>query len=158
MKPGFVGMRLVDSGADLTQLLQDLPASHRQYFLCWAHETQWVPRAAGGAAILPGNFPSPTGEMFTPDYEVRWQASGSGYEVLLLDAGDQPPIRSQFQPLPFDWQVSDPLPTHLLGKGEAQDVRYPKDLAYPTELKLEQRYFHHKQSGTVHFIAHTLQK
>jgi len=33
---------------------------------------------------LPQEFPSPEGQMFNADWELRWKQQGKGYEVLLL--------------------------------------------------------------------------
>jgi hypothetical protein len=153
MSRGFVGTQTLDSSAALVELLQDLqkslPAHQYSYFLRWVHRVAWAETAPSVTTL------SPEGEMLTPDYELRWQASGQGYEVLLLAAG-KPPTTQKFTPMALEWQVSDPLPALLLPTADAQDARYPQNLTYPSKLQLEQRYFQHRSTGTVHFVARTL--
>jgi hypothetical protein len=152
----FVGTRSIETSEQLKSLLQDLPAPSRCYFLRWVH------KVSGFSDSLPEDFPSPKGEMLTPDFEVRWQQTRQGYDLLLL-AHLEPALNHGFQAFNKDWITSEPLSVHLSPKGKSQDTeekrqdtRFPKPLVYPDNLKLEQRYFQDKQTGTVHFVALTL--
>ena len=154
----FVGTLSVKTSDQLKSLLQDLPATSRCYFLRWVHQV------SGFSYSLPEGFPSPRGEMLTPDFEVRWQQTPQGYDLLLL-AQDESLSEHGFQALNKNssWTTSEPLPVHLSPKGKPhdtaekrQDTRFPKPLIYPDGLKLHQRYFQDKHTETVHFVALTL--
>lgn len=155
MSSAFVGTRSVETPDQLKSLLQDLPATSRCYFLRWVH------KVSGFSYSLPEEFPSPRGEMLTPDFEVRWQRTRQGYDLLLL-AHHEPTSEHGFQALntDFAWITSEPLSAHLSPKGKPQetaerrqDTRFPQPLIYPDDLKLQQRYFCNKSTGTVHFVA-----
>ena len=177
LTPAFVGTRRVESAEALKNLLENsLQAPSRYYFLRWPH------RVSGFVDRLPETFPSPSGELFTPEFEVRWQQKGTAYELLLLHTGAEDLAAEQaahwgFNPLQNGWQVSAPLAAHLHPKGphirpkslgqsekpgphqqdaERQDTKFPKPFQYPTGLKLQQRYFHDRHTQTVHFVALTL--
>jgi hypothetical protein len=150
MSQAFVGTRSVESGQALKDLLEQCPAPNRQYFLRWVHQAKW-------AEVLPPEFPSPEGELMTPEFELRWKQAGQGYDLLLLAASDSPQLTEAFEPLArFRWLASAPLGAHLLGQGAEQDLRFPQAIRYPASLKLQQRYFQDQQTGTVHFVARTL--
>lgn len=151
----FVGTRSVETPDQLKSLLQGLPAQSRCYFLRWVH------KVSGFSDSLPAEFPSPKGEMLTPDFEVRWQQNRQGYDLLLL-AHHELATAHGFQALNknFSWVTSEPLAVHLSPKGKPQDTaekrqdtRFPKPLVYPDDLKLQQWYFQDKHTGTVHFVA-----
>ena len=154
----FVGTRSVETSDQLKSLLQDLPAQSRCYFLRWVH------KVSGFSYSLPAEFPSSKGEMLTPDFEVRWQQTRQGYDLLVL-AHHKPMSEYGFQALnkDFAWITLEPLSVHLSPKGKPQDTaekrqntRFPQPLIYPDDLKLQQRYFQDKHTGTVHFVALTL--
>jgi hypothetical protein len=152
MSSAFVGTRLVTSGDELKQSLETLPAQSRYYFLRWVH------KVSGFCNSLPADFPSPKGEMLTPDFEVRWQQTPQGYDLLLLSL-QEPKGAHHFQALGQDWVVSAPLSVHLSPKDtpeERQNTRYPKPIIYPDKFKLHQRYFQNQHTGTVHFVSLTL--
>ncbi|WP_448600115.1 hypothetical protein [Thermoleptolyngbya sp.] len=155
MSTAFVGTRSLETAEQLKSLLQELPARSRCYFLRWVH------KVSGFNDSLPVDFPSPKGEMVTPDFEVRWQQTQHGYDLLLL-AQHQPTSEYGFQALNKDycWVTSEPLPVHLSPNGtlqeteeKRQDTRFPRPLIYPAGLKLQQRYFQNKHTGTIHFVA-----
>ncbi|MCU0527836.1 MAG: hypothetical protein MUF72_23830 [Elainella sp. Prado103] len=148
MSAAFVGTRSI-AADQLQSFLQESPASSRYYFLRWLH------RVSGFINRLPETFPSPEGEMLTPDFEMRWRQTSTGYDLLLL-AHQAPEWEHGFQPLQQDWIVSEPLKVHPLPKADKQDTRFPNAIDYPSGLKLQQRYFQNKQTETVHFISLTL--
>lgn len=151
LTPAFVGTRSVASGDELKQLLVDLPASSRCYFLRWVH------KVSGFLYDLPVEFPSPEGEMMTPNFEVRWKRQRDGYEVLLL-AQNIEAATWGFEKVVKSWGASEVLPTHWHSSGDTPDMRFPKTFIYPKNLKLKQRYFHDRETGTVHFVALTLEE
>jgi hypothetical protein len=156
MSSAFVGTRSVISSDDLKQVLETLPARSRCYFLRWVH------KVSGFEYEIPADFPSPEGEMLTPEFEVRWKQTPQGYDLLLLAHHGSTPDQT-FQALGSSWIASDPLKLHLAPKGtlqssekDRQDTRFPNPFIYPDELELQQRYFQNQQTGTVHFVALTL--
>jgi hypothetical protein len=155
MSQAFVGTRSASSGEELEQVLLGFPAQSRCYFLRWVH------KISGFVEELPKNFPSPEGEMLTPEFEVRWKPARHGYELLLLHSG-QPAESWGFTPIEGDWVASEPLRTHLHAKGELQgpaearqDTRFPNPFIYPSGLELQQRYFQKTHTGTIHFVGLT---
>ncbi len=151
MSRAFVGTRRIDSDVALESLLAHCPAKSRYYFLRWVHQVRWVTEP------LPADFPSPEGEMITPEFEIRWKKARQGYDVLLLAIGEPSQMPTAFEPLPsLSWVTSEPLAVHLLGQGTEQDVRFPQNLTYPANLNLQQRYFQDQNTGTIHFVARTL--
>jgi hypothetical protein len=159
MSQAFVGIRSVMSGDELKQALGSLPAQSRCYFLRWVH------RVSGFVDAIPADFPSPEGEMLTPQFEVRWKQTKQGYELLLLHDGAVPDLAWGFEAVGKDWITSAPLPTHLHPKGNRQeseanqqDTRFPKPFIYPDDLTIKQRYFQNQDTGTIHFVALTLAK
>ena len=153
MNQAFVGKRSIASSDELKKLLETFPASSCYYFLRWVH------KVSGFVDQIPPEFPSPEGEMLTPEFEVRWKQTRQGYEVLLLHSSEPDPVWG-FKPIGKDWITSKPLDTHLHPKGfqgaDGQDTRYPKPFIYPAHLRLKQRYFQNQHTGTVHFVALTL--
>ncbi|MEB3294195.1 MAG: hypothetical protein VKJ24_13640 [Synechococcales bacterium] len=154
MNPAFVGTKSIDA-ASLKEFLQSLTAPSRYYFLRWVHRVS-------GFEAEPKEFPSPEGTMHTPNFEVRWQQTKQGYDLLLLCV-DKVDEAWGFQAIAADWVTSEPLDAHLHPKGalqakadDRQDTRFPKPFIYPDRLKLQQRYFQNQQTGTVHFVALTL--
>jgi hypothetical protein len=147
MSQAFVGTKSIDA-ASLKQFLQNLTAPSRYYFLRWVHQV------SGFVEQLPETI-SPEGAMHTPDFEVRWQQTKQGYELLILCAGEVDEAWG-FQAIASDWITSDPLAAHLHPKGSLQDTRFPTLFIYPDLLKLQQRYFQNQQTGAVHFVALTL--
>lgn len=152
MNQAFVGKRSIGSSNELKKLLETLPAPSRCYFLRWVH------KISGLVEQIPNDL-SPEGEMFTPDFELRWKQTRQGYEVLLLHSSEPDP-NWKFKSVGKDWITSEPLDTHLHPNGlqdaDRQDTRYPKQFVYPNHLRLKQRYFQNQQTGTVHFVSLTL--
>jgi hypothetical protein len=152
MSAAFVGTRAIASSTELEQFLQNMSASSRYYFLRWAHKVS-------GFVRHPDDFSSPEGQMLTPEFEVRWQQTRQGYDLLLLHTRE-PNAAWGFQPVGQNWVISGSLTTHLHPKGKPQeeaekrqDTRFPKAFIYPDGLRLQQQYFQNSETGTVHFIA-----
>jgi hypothetical protein len=156
MSKAFVGKRSLTSSDELKKLLETLPSTSRCYFLRWIH------KVSGFVDQIPNDFPSPEGEMLTPEFEVRWKQTRQGYEMLLLQSGEPDPDW-KFETIGKDWISSNPLAVYLHPNGkledsDRQDTRYPKLFIYPNDLNLQQRYFQNQHTGTIHFVALTLAK
>lgn len=135
----FVGVATVDTAAHLKSLIDDVVKGDRCYFLRWPH------KVSGLCETLPKDFPSPEGQVFTRDRELRWKPQGKGYSVLLLSKTDEV---EGFEPVGSDWETCDrPAQTY-----PPTETRFPQGLA-DRGINIEQRYFRDKQTATVHFVA-----
>ncbi|AFY43430.1 hypothetical protein [Nostoc sp. PCC 7107] len=145
----FVGYKQASSPAELRKLLQDYYQQPSYYFLRWSHQV------SGIKADLPANFPSPEGQMFNTELELRWKQNNEGYQVLFLGR-NQPKLESKFNPIGKDWITSD-RKAHFYDKDE---TKFPKGFTYPEKLALAlgQRYFQDAQTSTIHFVALTVCK
>jgi hypothetical protein len=82
----------------LRTLLQQPITSPSYYFLRWSH------KVSGIVKELPDDFPSPEGQMFNCELELRWKKQGQKFSVLLLSTiGEKPGFESVGQ----DWQVRE---------------------------------------------------
>jgi hypothetical protein len=143
----FVGTRENISEAELRELLDTLKGDQHYYFLRWAN------RVSG---IIPSrdDFPSPEGQMFNADLEIRWKQKGANYDVLLLSQYDNDyPEFDSFNYFPQTWRSED-RKANFYPKDE---TRFPKGFIYPDCLNIGQRYFKDQNTGIVHFVALTIQ-
>lgn len=147
---GFVGTCDRLSQADLRQLINELSGQAKGasalYFLKWAHEV------SGLVSQLPDNFPSPQGQLITPQLELRWQQKAGDYNILLLSVAE---VNSpyKFEPIAqgLQWETCDrPVLLH-----DRRVPQYPKAFRYEKILadQLRQRYFRNTRSGVVQFVA-----
>lgn len=137
----FVGTRTVESAEDLRSLLQQHKTEKSCFFLCWPH------KVSGFCQTLPSDFPSPEGQLFDSQKELRWKQQGQGYSVLLLSASEKHP---DFEAIGEAWhvQVQD---AHPYPKTE---TRFPRGLDYrEKDFNIGQRYFSDPETATVHFVA-----
>ncbi len=142
----LVGTKRVDSVAELRVLLSKF-APNCGYFGRWAH------CVSGLVTSIDKVLPSPEGQMFCPECEVRWkQNARQGYEVLLLHC-DRSVTEWGFEPVGDGWLVSAPFPAHI---NDSKDNRFPRDFHNPGKLELQQRYVRDADTDTVRFIALTL--
>ena len=155
------------SADDLRQLINALAETNAEplekgtegatvgYFLRWAHGV------SGLVNQLPENFPSPQGQLLTPQLELRWQQQRLGYDSLLLSTS---PVNKEhgFQPLAERFsQESDQSGRPALRPVLAHPRRgpqYPKAFTYSglEARQLRQRYFRNARTGIVQFVALTL--
>ena len=148
----FVGYGQADSAEDLKALIENYAKqSPSYYFLRWAH------RVSGMKTELPEEFPSPEGQVFNADMELRWKSQKSGYAVLLLsDTADTATATANgFTAISGDWKGIDRLAHHH----ESKETQYPKGFAYADGVKpkhIKQRYFCDRNTATVHFVALTI--
>jgi hypothetical protein len=135
----FVGTRTVASAEELRSLLEQHQTEKSCFFLRWPH------RVSGFCKTLPPDFPSPEGQLFDSQKELRWQPQGQGYSVLLLSAsGPQP----KFEPVGGTWEIQA-QDAHLYPKTE---TRFPQGINNQ-QVNIGQRYFIDPQTATVHFVA-----
>jgi hypothetical protein len=146
MSQALVGTKTVTSIQELQDLLAKF-APDPVYFGRWAHKVSGLVKSIDLA------LPSPEGQMFCPQCEVRWkQNSRQGYEVLLLHC-DRSVTEWGFEPVGNGWLVSVPLPAHQY---DSDETRFPQGFHSTEKVKLHQRYFRDAATDTVHFVALTL--
>ncbi len=159
---------------DLIALLEKLEiVATSYYFLRWAHRVSGIwqrrfeqfPTLAEDIRDRLANpvdksqsleaFPSPEGQMFNSQLELRWKQKGANYEVLLLSANGSNQDYSKFQPVGSDWQVVE-RDAYLYASTPTQtETRFPRRFDYQ-DIKVAQRYFKDSKTATVHFVALTV--
>ncbi|MEL7224844.1 MAG: hypothetical protein AAGL17_08250 [Cyanobacteria bacterium J06576_12] len=123
-------------------------------FLRWPHEVKLLPVDDSV------DLTCPEGQIFSADFELRWQKQKGVYDVLLLAdmsllAKEKNALETLgLEELEGDWNFKD-LEAHFYPPTEA---RFPKGLAYakkdaPAKLDIGQRYFIDAQTACVQFIA-----
>ncbi|MFB2918438.1 MULTISPECIES: hypothetical protein [Aerosakkonema] len=165
----FVGIKQVDSSEDLRKLLDKFAKKPTYYFL------RWQDRVSGIVEELK-EFPSPEGQMFNCDRELRWKQQGQGYSVLLLSITgkdsaftsiDEERDKKKEQDKKIEWKVEQ-RPAYIYRPDE---TRFPQKFIVPDALnpiikdeknnpnkvKIAQRYFIDRETSTVHFIALTVE-
>jgi len=150
----------------LRELLQQQAISPSYYFLRWSHQV------SGIVEQLPDNFPSPEGQMFNCDRELRWKRQNNGYSVLVLsNTGEVPGFTSivkdtenQEDSENTSYWKTEQRPAYGYPTNETRFPRsriYPKSLdvrnTSPNQPKLAQRYFIAQPTATVHFVALTVE-
>jgi len=144
VKKSFVGTRENLSITELRALLDNHKGNQHYYFLRWAN------RVSGIITNL-DNFPSPEGQMFNADLEIRWKQKADKYEVLLLSKYDND--YPEFDSFAQTWQSEDRNASFY----PKTETRFPKGFIYPEELNIGQRYFKDQDTGIVHFVALTIE-
>ncbi len=143
----FVGTRTVASDEELRSLIQQFQGEKSCFFLRWPH------KVSGFCKTLPDDFPSPEGQMFDSQKELRWKQQRAGYRVLWLSHQSDPV--NGFAALDGDWEACDrPAQLH-----EAKETQYPKGFYFGPGVKpeaIQQRYFRDRRTATVPFVALTL--
>jgi hypothetical protein len=150
---------------ELRELVQQLATTPSYYFLRWSHQV------SGIVEQLPDDFPSPEGQMFNCDRELRWKCQSERYSVLVLsNTGEVPGFKSIIQDRidigeseKKNYWKTEQRPAYGYPSNE---TRFPRSLIYPESLdvrnsssnqpKLAQRYFMAKPTATVHFVALTV--
>ena len=147
----FVGIKQLSSEEELKaeeklkDFLNNRKAGSCCYFLRWNHAVSGIIRELKD---LPGKFPSPEGQMFNGDWEVRWKQNKKGYEVLLLSTTQE----NGFAAVGNEWET-EIRQAHVYSNSETR---------FPRKFKVEfpnitQRYFIEKETSTVQFIALTVE-
>lgn len=139
----FVGEKTVSSPEDLKRLLdQYADDSDYYYFLRWPH------KVSGFQKQIPSDFPSPEGQMFNQERELRWKQQGEQFSVLVLSTQTS---ESGFKLVGEAWE-SQKWNAHIYPPTETQ---FPKGIA-DSDVDIAQRYFLDKHTSTVHFVALTV--
>ena len=128
----------------LRNLLQQPSTQSNYYFLRWSH------KVSGIVEQLPDEFPSPEGQMFNYDRELRWKQQGQHFSVLLLSTTGSEP---GFKPIGQKWETQQ-RDAHIY---PATETRFPKGLS-SANVDVAQRYFMDADTATVHFVALTVAK
>lgn len=146
----FVGVKQVPSAEELTQLLEKLPEPS-YYFLRWPHEVSGIVKTLS-------KFPSPEGQMFNSQFELRWKQQGSGYELLFLGKV-QPDAAQGFQEIGSDRKPREPVQWKIIDRlaylYRSDETRFPQNFLYE-DIKIGQRYFIDAKTSTTHFVALTV--
>jgi len=153
----FVGISPNLDTADLKSLIEAPTIKPSYYFLRWTH------KVSGMMTSLPPDFPSPAGQMFNSDYEIRWKQKGKdNYEALLLSnlpLSDFPRDFANFKPLieqsEIKWETAT-RNAYFYPKYPKPATRFPHGFDYPQDLNIAQRYFKDKTTSIVHFVALTI--
>lgn len=155
-KNGFVGVKQNLPLEVLQTLVDDqrIAIAPSYYFLRWSH------RVSGIQMKLPEEFPSPEGQLFNAELELRWKQQKSGYEVLLLSKSS-PSSELGFSAVPGEWEWCDRRAYFY----DADETKFPKGFIYqntkgqpisPKAIPVKQRYFRDSQTATIHFVALTV--
>lgn len=154
----FVGVHQ-QSAADLITLLEKLSTPTSYYFLRWTNRVGGFWRRRSEMKLLDDisdrlinhpsqQFPSPEGQFFNHDLELRWKKQGELYKVLLLTTLELEP---GFKPIGENWEALD----RNAHQYTSTDSRFPQKFA-SDEVKISQRYFRDSCTATVHFVALTI--
>lgn len=143
----------------LRELLQQPSTQPNYYFLRWYH------KVSGIVEQLPDEFPSPEGQMFNCDREVRWKQQRPGYYTVLLlsNQGKEPGFTSvgedwkTEQRAAYGYRTAETRFPRSLIFPESLDLRISQDKTHINKPKLAQRYFLNKNTSTVHFVALTVE-
>jgi hypothetical protein len=135
----FVGVKRNVSASDLKRLLDRYATLKSRYFLRWAHRVSGIKRQ------IPEDFPSPEGQMFDHDRELRWRQQGQQFSVLMLSTQDQEP---EFSAIAADWTTKE-----FNAKVHSRtETRFPRGIQ-DRDVNIAQRCFINTQTATVHFVA-----
>ena len=125
----FVGIKQLSSEEELKTFLEHRNDKSCCYFLRWTHAVSGIIRKLQN---LPGKFPSPEGQMFNPDWELRWKRNKKGYEVLLLSTTRE----DGFTPIKNEWDT-EIRQAHVYSRSE---TRFPRQFKIEFS-NIDQRYF-----------------
>ncbi|MDY6939321.1 MAG: hypothetical protein SWY16_16845 [Cyanobacteriota bacterium] len=145
----FVGVKKYVSTAELQHLLERLKQQRPQsyYFLRWHHKVSGIVEQCNEA------FPSPEGQMFDADLELRWkQLSENSFTLLLLSTTEGEP---GFEPLMGNWEFEDRA-ANICAEIETPIYATPSPSLVASKYCIGQRYFRDRDTATVHFIALTV--
>ncbi|GET41928.1 hypothetical protein [Microseira wollei] len=144
---------------ELKQLLQSTSNQPNYYFLRLPH------KVSGILEEFPKEFPSPEGQMFNSDRELRWKQQKPGlYNVLILSNNGE---TAGFTAIDGDWKTQQRAAYGY----RTDETRFPRSLIFPESIdprisgdktktnkpKLAQRYFIDADTSTVHFVALTVE-
>jgi hypothetical protein len=144
----YVASAIVQSETELRSLLGKYQRNTNYYFLRWTHKVSGIQMELAG-------FPSPEGQLFNAELELRWKQTQQGYySVLLLSQNVL--LDALFEPLPGEWKHED----HEILMHDRRNPQYPNGFSYDPAVqpdRIRQRYFRNVKTLAVQFIALTLQ-
>lgn len=167
---GFVGSRVVATGAAVLEVLQSVAASSPYYFLRWPHRVSGIlTQAQFTEEILPGlpDDLSPEGQVFTDKWELRWERRvrriappQTQYHLLLLGQSKAEAQVPGFNALqedrqPISWKTVD-YAAVIHRESGSEGTRFPKGFRITEGFNADsfhQRHFIHTKTGTTHFVA-----
>jgi len=167
---GFVGSRVVETKAEVLEIIQRLEAFSPYYFLCWPHKISGIlTQAQFTEEILPSlpNDLSPEGQVFTQAWDLRWECrsrrlagNSAQYHLLLLGNTEAEAKIPGFTALaenqcPIPWKTKD-YPAVIHQEQSSEGTRFPKGFRVPRGFKadsLKQRHFIHETTGITQFVA-----
>jgi hypothetical protein len=171
----FVGVTQHLSPEALIQLLEKFDSAETSYyFLRWNHKVSGIwqrhfkefPSLAEDVCHrLKANqvdksqpleaFPSPEGQMFNSQLELRWKKKKANYEILLLSAVGFKEDYPELESVGNNWKVVNRNAHFYASTPTQTETRFPKKFDYE-DIKVSQRYFQDKDTATVHFVALTV--
>lgn len=144
----------VASDEELRSLVEQFAEAESYFFLRWPH------KVSGFCRSLPPEFPSPEGQVFDRNTELRWKRQNQGYSLLLLSAEKELAKAIAQDIFTFDpddrdckWKICERnahpyVPT---------ETRFPRGFDSreidSKAIKIGQRYFIDSQTSTIHFVA-----
>jgi hypothetical protein len=140
----FVGTKICNE-TELKTLLNRLQSDKSYYFLRWYHQVSGFTQELPNLDTLP-----PEGQLFDAEKELRWQWKNDQFHLLFLSASEFNP---DFYPISGKWVAKD-----IKAVLRQNETRFPKKIKGETPQYLAQRYFIDANTGTIHFIALTLNK
>ena len=138
----FVGFKQNVLESELKQLLNQYDTAKSRYFLRWAH------RVSGIELDLSQEFPSPEGQMFDEDREIRWKPQGDRFSVLMLSVHEE----AGFTAIAKTWTTK----VYKASIYPKTETRFPKGIQ-DQDVNIAQRCFIDAQTATVHFVALTVE-
>ncbi|MEM7557248.1 MAG: hypothetical protein AAF378_24800 [Cyanobacteria bacterium P01_A01_bin.84] len=134
---------------------EELGEEETYYFLRSPHDVSGIIRK------LPDTFPTPEGQMFNANYELRWKKRKSGYDVLVLSVLSESDLDLQgFESIPGKWKTSD-FKAYFYNRDNNQPnlptrfpTQFPKGFTFkgldnqeirPEDISIGQRYFQDKE-------------
>ncbi|KAM3091376.1 hypothetical protein ACKFKG_25510 [Phormidesmis sp. 146-35] len=138
----------------LQALLEKYDRASSYYFLRWTHKVSGIQTHLKG-------FPSPEGQLFNSQLELRWKQVQQSYRVLMLSS--EPLNEAGFQPLSGEWEHEDhPVLMHDRTNltGDRKNPQYPNGFTYEKGIevcRIQQRCFRNVNTLAVQFIALTVQ-
>ncbi|MCU0553018.1 MAG: hypothetical protein MUC48_27125 [Leptolyngbya sp. Prado105] len=137
----FVGYKNRVSESELKALLDQYVSAKSRYFLRWAHKVSGMLKHLDG-------FPSPEGQMFDRDREIRWKQQGDRFNVLMLSTQAE----AEFTAIEKTWTTKS-YQANLYPRTE---TRFPRGIQ-DQGVNVGQRCFIDTQTAIVHFVALTVE-
>ena len=117
---------------------------------------KWPDRVSGFVSKLPDKFPSPEGQMFNYQQEIRWKKQGEEFNILCLTIGELDRDIT-WEPLAGNWSFQD----REAAVYPETETRFPNKIINQVAEDgniVGQRYFLDSKTATVHFVALTVGK